>query len=797
MVKNYLKTAWMNLLRSKIYSFTNIAGLSMGLACAMLIMLYVKDEVSYDRFHKNVSHIYRIDREIKKQDASINHSSYTGYFQGPRFIASVPEIQSFVRFQPSQVDVKAGADIQSQAVSFVDNNFFSVLTFPLISGDAKTALTQSHSVVITEEMAEKYFGSSDAVGKTITINNNGKFLPYTVTGIAKNCPQNSSVKFQFLLPLQVSAEDENKNENWFNSFLTTFVVLAPDADIKATQAKMDRVFQSDASETIKTLQSKFGIKDIGMSYILEPLTDIHLGKTIDATDEILANKSNPVYSYILSGLAVFILLIACINFVNLTVARSVKRAKEIGIRKVVGGTRRQLMIQFLSESLILCFVAFSLAVFIVLILLPVFNQLSNKALALSYLFDAKLGTAYVALFIFTGLLAGFYPAAILSGYHPVQTLYSRFNLVGKNYLQKSLVIFQFALASFLIIATLTIFLQFDYLTTQNLGYDDTNLVTVEKWDMTHKEAALLKQMLLNNPNIVDVAPKNSGYAGNTVKVNGDNPVNVTVETIDASYLPLLKIPIVQGRNFSADFPYDSAHAVLVNEAFAKQAGWKQPVGKQVRGYENDVYTVAGVVKDYHYKPLTEKMAPQLFTMNPKTNYGMVYIKLKPGTETASLQYIAKTFKDLFPLSAFAYNFKDQQNAKSYEAEARWKQILFFSAMLTIFISCIGLFGLSVLSAEKRTKEIGVRKVLGASVSSIVSILSADFLKLIFTALIISIPFAYIATNRWLKDYPYRITLSWWLFASSGILVLLIALATISFQSIKAAIANPVKSLRTE
>lgn len=797
MVKNYLKTAWMNLLRSKIYSFTNIAGLSMGLACAMLIMLYVKDEVSYDGFHKNVSHIYRIDREIKKQDASINHSSYTGYFQGPRFIAGVPEIQSFVRFQPSQVDVKAGADIQSQAVSFVDNNFFSVLTFPLISGDPKTALTQSHSVVITEEMAEKYFGSSDAVGKTITINSNGKFLPYTVTGIAKNCPQNSSVKFQFLLPLQVSAEDENKNENWFNSFLTTFVVLAPDADIKATQAKMDRVFQSDASETIKILQSKFGIKDIGLSYILEPLTDIHLGKTIDATDEILANKSDPVYSYILSGLAVFILLIACINFVNLTVARSVKRAKEIGIRKVVGGTRRQLMIQFLSESFILCFVAFSLAVYIALVLLPVFNQLSNKALALSYLFDAKLVTAYVALFIFTGLLAGFYPAAILSGYHPVQTLYSRFNLVGKNYLQKSLVIFQFALASFLIIATLTIFLQFDYLTTQKLGYDDTNLVTVEKWDMTHKEAALLKQMLLNNPNIVDVAPKNSGYAGNTVKVNGDKQVNVTVETIDASYLPLLKIPVVQGRNFSADFPSDSAHAVLVNETFAKQAGWAQPVGKQVRGYENDVYTVVGVVKDYHYKPLTEKMAPQLFTMNPNTNYGMVYIKLKPGTETASLQYIAKTFKDLFPLSAFAYNFKDLQNAKSYEVEARWKQILFFSAMLTIFISCIGLFGLSVLSAEKRTKEIGVRKVLGASVSSIVSILSADFLKLIFTALIISIPFAYIAANRWLKDYPYRITLDWWLFASSGILVLLIAMATISFQSIKAAIANPVKSLRTE
>jgi putative ABC transport system permease protein len=798
MFKNYFKTAFRNLPRNKIYSLINIAGLSLGLACAILIMLYVKDEVSYDRFHKNVSRIYRIDRQQTKGDGSVHSSSYTGYFQGPRFSAKIPEIQSFVRFDPGQVDIKTDADIQSQAVCFVDANFFFVFTFPLISGDPKTVLTQPNSVVITEDMAKKYFGNSNAVGKIISINREGSFTPYVVTGVAENCPQNSSVKFQVLLPLKVSAEDESNNDNWFNYSLTTFVVLAPNADLKTVQNKMDKVFEADASEAINEIRTKYGIKDMGTSYAFEPLTAIHLGNIVPDEDEILSDKSNPTFSYILSAIALFILLIACINFVNLTVARSVKRAKEIGIRKVIGGTRKQLMIQFLSESFILCLIAFSFAIVIVTTVLPVFNELSNKALSLSYLFDAKLIIDYVALFVTTGLLAGFYPAAVLSNYHPVKTLYSRFSLAGKNYLQKSLVVFQFTLASFLIIGTLAIFLQFNYLTTQSLGYDDTNLVTVGKYQLTRNEAALFKQALMKDPDIIDVAPGNAGYNNNTVKAGADKDINVVIETIDASYLPLLKIPVVNGRNFSADYPSDPMHTVLVNEAFVQQAGWKQPVGELITSFENSkTYTVAGVVKDYHYKPLTEKIQPQIFTMNAANNYGMVYIKIKTGTETSSLQYIAKTFKDLFPLSPFAYNFKDQQNEQSYEAVAKWKKILLFSAILTIFISCIGLFGLSVLSAEKRTKEIGIRKVLGASVSSIVSTLSTDFLKLIFVSLVISIPLAWMAINKWLQNYPYRITLSWWLFAAAGIMIILIALITISFQSIRTAVANPINSLRTE
>jgi len=797
MFRNYFKTSFRNLLQNKVYSFINIAGLSIGLACAMLIMLYVQDEVSYDRFHKNANQLYRIDKQITRDDKSVSNGSYTGYFPGPRFAAKIPEIQSYVRYQPAQADIKTGADIQSQAVYLVDANFFSVFSFPLLSGNATSVLAQPNSVVITEDMAKKYFGSADAVGKTISIKEDSVFKPYAVTGVAKNCPQNSSIKFEVLLPLKVSAVDESNNSNWFNSFLSTFVVLSPGADIKAVQSKMDKVFESDASEAISAIKNKYHVKSIGQAYMLEPFTAIHLGTTVPDGDEILRDKSNPEFSYILSAIAIFILLIACINFVNLTVARSVKRAKEIGIRKVIGGTSKQLRIQFLSESFILCLIAFIVALVIVVMVLPVFSQLSNKILFLSYLFNVKLIIYYIALFAITSLLAGFYPSIVLSNYNPVQALYSRFNLAGKNYLQKALVIFQFALASFLIIGSIAIFLQFNYLTTQSLCYDDSNLITVDKFPLSRNEAALFKQELMKNPNIAGVAPKNGGNNNNTVKVSGDKQVNIAIETIDASYLSLLKVPLITGRNFNAEYPSDALHSVLVNEAFVNEAGWKHPVGEQINTFDNETYTVIGVTKDYHYKPLTEKIGPQFFTMNPANGYGTMYIKIRPGTETASLQYIAKTYKNLFPLSPFAYTFKQEQNEQSYASEARWKKIILFSAILTIFISCIGLFGLSVLAVEKRIKEIGVRKVLGASSGSIVTILSRDFLRLIFISLALSIPLAWLATSKWLQNYPYRITLSWWLFLSGGVLVILIALITISFQSVKAAVANPVKSLRSE
>ena len=800
MFKNYFKTAIRNLRRNKIYSFINIAGLSIGLACAMLILLYVKDEVSFDRFHKNVNNIYRIVSKSKRNGVE-HKDANTGFLQGPRFQQNIPGIQSFVRIQSGSEDIKTGTEIQSQELLFVDSVFFSVFNFPLLNGNAKTCLKEPHSIVLSEDAAKKQFGTTDAVGKVMMVKEDSAFVPYKVTAVAKKCPQNSSIKFDVLLPIKESKEDAQNNDNWFNFFLNTFVVLNPNASLQRVENQMQHYYIADASQTFKQMIEKYGggLFDENMgTYFLQPFTDMHMSTELPAQNG-LANASNPLYSYILSGIALFVLLIACINFVNLTVARSVKRAKEIGVRKVIGSSRKQLISQFLSESFFLCFIAFALAVIIVQLVLPVFNDISNKALSISYLFDAKLITFYLLLFFVTGLLAGFYPALVLSGYKPVETLYSRFNLGGKNYLQKSLVVLQFALASFLIIATFTIYSQFNFLTKTDLGYNDSNIVVVNKDGIKHSEAALFKSELLKNPNIIDVAPKNGGSWGTLAKPSNDSSIMFNYETVDESYIPEFKIPVIKGRNFSKAFPADSNNSILVNEAFVEKAGWKNPVGETVNFFynNNEIFHVIGVVKDYHYLALNQKIGPQLFTMKNDNLYGTFNIKIKPNTETQSLKYIQKTFKSFFPLSPYSYVFKDEENLRNYEAEAKWKQILLFGAILTIFISCIGLFGLSVLSAEKRTKEIGIRKVLGASVKSVVAILSKDFLKLVFIALIIAIPLAWLAANKWLEHYPYRITIGWQLFAIAGLLVIIVALATVSFQAIKTAVANPVKSLRTE
>jgi putative ABC transport system permease protein len=799
MIKNYFKITWRNLLKNKIFSLINIAGLSIGLACAMLILLYVKDEVSFDRFHKNGNNIYRIVTRSKYR--GIEHKdSNTGFLQGPRFAKNVPGIESFVRIQSGAADIKTGTEIQSHELLRVDPGFFSVFTFPLLNGNAVTCLTEPNSIVMSEDFAKRQFGTTDAVGKIVMLKDNNAFVPFKVTAVAKRCPQNSSIKFDVLLPFKESEADAQNNDNWYSVFLNTFVVLNPKVSLETVEKQMQNFYLQDASEAFKEMIKKYGGgTDASMgTYFLQSFTDMHMNTELSAENG-LVNASNPMYSYILSGIALFILLIACINFVNLTVARSLKRSKEIGIRKVIGGDRRQLIIQFLGESFLLCLVAFSTALLIVQLILPVFNELANKALSFSYLFDVKLITGYVLLLLLTGLLAGFYPALVLSGYKPVQTLYHRFNLSSKNYLQKSLVVLQFALASFLIIATFTIYRQFNFLTKTDLGYDDSNIVEVNKWQMSHSEAAYFKAELLKNPSIADVAPKNGGYWGTRAKLFNDSAIFFNYVTIDESYIPTLKIPLIEGRNFSHAYPSESANSILVNESFVKKAGWKNPIGETVNFFynNNEIYKVIGVVKDYHYQALNQKIGPQLFTMKNSNLYGTFNIKIKPGTETESLKFIQKTFKQYFPLSPYSYIFKDDQRMKDYESEAKWKQIIFFGAILTIFISCIGLFGLSVLSAEKRTKEIGIRKVLGASVKSVVTTLSRDFLKLVLIALIAAIPLAWMAANKWLQNYPYRIKLDWWLFAIASLLVIIVALATVITQALKAAVANPVKSLRTE
>jgi putative ABC transport system permease protein len=799
MIRNYFKTAWRNLLRNKIYSFINIIGLSLGLACAMLIMLFVKDEVSYDRFHKDVSHIYRIVSKTKRNGV-VQKSIHTGYLQGPRFKQNVPGIQSFVRISGGARDIKKGADIRSQNLLNVDSGFFSMFTFPLLHGDAKTCLAEPRSIVFSEDAAKKQFGNTDVVGNTVMVKEDSVFVPYKVTAVARTCPQNSSIKFDVLLPFKESVQDANNNENWYNFFLNTFVVLNPKANISVVEKQMQNFYEKDARQIFDELNKKYdsGPDPQMGTYFLQQFTDIHMNPKLPATNG-LSDGSNPMYSYILSGIALFVLLIACINFVNLTVARSLKRAKEIGVRKVIGSGKKQLIVQFLGESFFLCVIAFISAILLVEISLPVFNRLSNKALSLSYLFDIKLVTAYIVLLFITGLLAGFYPAIVLSGYKPVETLYSRFRLAGKNYLQKSLVVLQFTFAAFLICATLVIYRQFDFLTKADLGYDDSNIIELHKDGMNHRKAALFKAALLENPNIVEVAAKNGGRWMTGAKFGNDSSMMFEYETIDESYLPALKIPLVMGRNFSKSFPSDSTRSILVNEEFVKKAGWKHPIGEIVNFYynNNEIYHVVGVVKDYHYLALNQKINPQMFTMKNDNQYGQFNIKIKPNAAADCLAFIQKKFKDFFPLSPYDYTFKNEKNIREYESEAKWKQIMLFGAILTIFVSCIGLFGLSVLAAEKRTKEIGIRKILGASVNGVVTILSKDFLKLVCIALIVAVPAAWMVANKWLQNYPYRITIGWQIFAAACFLVVFIAMATVSFQAIKAAVANPVKSLRTE
>lgn len=810
MFKNYLKTTFRNLTRNKVYSFINIAGLSLGLACAMLIMLYVKDEVSFDRFHKNANNIYRV---ISKSPRGENMVS-TGALPGPRFTQNVPGIRSFVRMRNGRQDIKTGKYVHSQGLMYVDSNFFSIFTFPLLAGDAKTCLTRPHSIILNEDIAKAQFNTVDAVGKIVMVKDDSAFVPYKVTAVAKRCPQNSSIQFEVLLPLKVSDADANNDDNWFGVSLNTFVMLDDKANLQTIEKQMQRVYESDAKQALEALSTKNGERNnVKLStYFLQSFPDMHLSTEFPVNnnfghlskaeahlDNGLTNASSPIYSYILSGIALFVLLIACINFVNLTVARSVKRAKEIGVRKVIGGTRKQLITQFLGESFFLCTLAFVLAIAMVQLVLPVFDNLANKALSLSYLFDVKLVTAYIILYVTTGLLAGFYPALVLSGYNPVQTLYSRFQTAGKNYLQKSLVVLQFTLASFLIIATFIVYAQFNFLTKTNLGYDDNNLVIIQTSDTKHSDAEAFKNELLVNPNIVGVSAKNGNIWQAGAKGDLDSGINTRYETIDENYLPLLKIPLVAGRNFSPSYPADSTQSIIVNESFAKAAHWKNPIGKVVSlaWGEIETYHVIGVVKDYHFASVAEKITPQLLTMKTGNLYGSYYIKIKPGSETASLKWIQKIFQQFYPADPYSYVFKNDENRRQYAAVEKWEQVILFSAILTIFISCIGLFGLSVLSAEQRTKEIGIRKVLGASVKSIAANLSTDFIKLVIVALIIASPFAYLAASKWLQNFPYRVALTWWMFLLAALLVVSIALFTVSFQAIKAAIANPVKSLRTE
>ncbi|HZY36339.1 MAG TPA: ABC transporter permease [Mucilaginibacter sp.] len=799
MIKNYLKIAWRNLSRNKIFSVIKILGLSIGLAVCMLIFLYTKDEVSYDQFHQNKAQIFRITQQWQFGNNPPQSMGNTNAIVGESFAKEIPEIQQVARINGAGVTVKKNNNVFAETPLFVDDNFFGVFTFPLIEGNKTTALTDLHSVVLSEDMAKKYFGTADAVGKIMQLKLGDEFENFAVTAITENSPQNSTLKADMLLPLKYY-EKFNSNKGWFGGSLNTFLLLSPRANLKTVEGKMQKLFDINTKEMLAKAKQQQGTA-VKIKLGLQPLTAIHLS-TEAGPDNGMADGSNPVYSYILTCIAVFVLVIACINFINLAIAQSLKRSKEIGIRKVVGGTRRQLIKQFLTESLLVSIIAFAVAIFLTLVILPFFNELANKKLSLSYLSDGYLYAGFFLLLIVTSFIAGFYPSLVLSAFKPVKVLYNKQKLGAKNNPTKGLVVLQFTLSVLLIIGTIAINSQLNFLLHTNPGYDSTNLVRMDIpiSNASDKLPELFKNELANKTGIISVAAKNGGRSISGAKAGGKN-IEIENNKIDDKLLPTFKIPIIAGRNFSSANPSDAMHAVIVNESFVKEAGWKieNAIGKTVELGDNKTRSAAivGVVKDYHFTSFKEKITPELFSMDTAFNYGAIWVKISPANIPQTLAMLQNTYKKLVPYFPYSYQFLNDINARNYETETKWKQIISIASMLFIFISCIGLFGLVILSIEQRKKEIGIRKVLGAAVSRIVVLISREFVVLISISFAIAAPIAWYAINKWLQGFAYRISISWWMFALAGASVISIALVVMSFQTIRAALANPVKSLKTE
>jgi len=795
MLRNYIITALRNLWRNKFFSFINIFGLGVGVSCCMLIVLYAKDELSFDRFHERGNNIYRITADLTNSKGEVTKLGNTGLMPGPRFVAQIPELECYVRLQPDYSNVRKGAEVFEQNALWADENFFEVFTFPFLYGDPKTCLKELNAVVVSEDVAQKYFGKANVVGQSLQLSTGKTFESFIISAVTKNSPQNSSIKIEMIRPIKFRLARENEDA-WMNFFLNTFVVFRPGTNVADVKTKANIIFKKEAAEQIKMMKEKYDF-DEKVEFHFQPLTAMHLSKDYPSSNGLL-NASNPVYSYILSGIALFILLIACINFVNLTLARSLKRAKEIGIRKVVGGQRKQLVAQFLGESFVLSFLSFVFAIVLVNVMLPFFNSLSDKALSFSYLLDSKLIAGYFLLFVFTGLLAGFYPALILSRFNPVDTLYGKIRFSGKNYLSRGLIVLQFTLATFLIIATMTVFSQFNYLLNYDLGYDTSNILRVVAGKMNKLKMETLKSELMREPAINNVTSKQGGGYVTVAHINGETNQEFGFSKIDEENFPLFKIPVLEGRNFSKDHPVDSTSSLIVNESFVKAAGWKKPIGEVIDFfYKNKKYHVIGVVKDFHTGPLTEKITPQVFSLDPELSYEILFIKINPNGKAAALNHTEKIVRRMFPAIPYRYAFLDEDLSDQYKNEAKWKQMISFATILTIFISCIGLLGLASLSAEKHSKEVGIRKVLGASVPGIVGKLLLDFLKLVSIATCISLPTAWWAMNKWLENYPYRTHLTIYTFAFAVVAVMLAAFSTVCFQAVRTAMINPIKSLRSE
>ncbi|MFC1563405.1 ABC transporter permease [candidate division KSB1 bacterium] len=804
MFGNYIKIAFRNIVRYKGYTFINIFGLAAGIVCCLMIYLYVQDELSYDKYNENSDNIYRIVNSGTIRGNQLSVPLVSGPW-GPAMVQEFPEVLNAVRFKtPDSQWLIEYQDKKffERGFYFTDSTYFSVFTVEMVKGDPKTALDAPFSVVITEEMAEKYFGDEDPLGKIIK---GDLVIEFTVTGVMKKHPRTSHMNFDFLASIDTIREARdvsgfpiygNLLNNWQQFGIYTYILLQENADPDIVEQKMKAMLD----ERLGRMFSTFGIE---LSPYLQKMTDIHLESHLD--NEIEPNSDIKLV-YIFSAVAVFILIIASINYMNLSTARSAARAKEVGLRKVAGAYKKQLIVQFLSESIIFALIASVIAAAVVVLLLPAFNSVSGKELVIGTLLNPQMFLFLTAMFIGVGLISGSYPAFLLSMYRPSEVLSGNIKSRGSSaLLRKILVLVQFSLSVVLIIAFSTVSRQMEFINNKDLGFTKDNIIAIRLPDSgLRARFESLKDALLTNSNIISVSGSNSipgGDFGLGLLAPEGRPasenINVTMTTAGYDFDKTFDFEIIEGRGFQEEFTADMGNAVLINEEAARQFGFETGSEKRLSAGGQFVFNVVGVVKDFHFKSLHESIEPFVFTLQDPNSYFWAFVRFNGSNFTDVIGYVERTWREVNPQHPFDYVFVDEYYDRQYQSEQRMSSLSSFFTVIAILIACLGLFGLASFTAEQRTKEIGIRKVLGASVSGIVLILSREFTKWVVFSVGLAWPIAYYFMGKWLEGFAYRTGLSIWAFIGSGLLTLLIALLTVSYQSIKTAMNDPVSSLRYE
>ena len=805
MLKNYLKIASRNLLKNKVYSFINIIGLSTATACVLLSLLFWKNEHSFDSFHENKPNIYRIVTTMTQEKGSESQIiGGTGQVQGAAFSAAVPEIELFTRVMGGAIynDVTANEKTFALQSLFVDDTFFDVFTFQFIEGNSTTAFGGTNSVVITESTAMKYFNRTDVTGELLRMDTDPSFQrlggkPLVVSAVVADPPANSSIQFDALFAfdfLQLSFTDTN----WLNAYLGTFLVLRPDANIAAVEQKFNRVFESLAQEQLSQSQSEYGFAP-QISYSLQQLTDVHLKPLEEGGETGIVNGSSPEYSYAFLGIALFILLMAGINFVNISIANSLKRMREVGVRKVLGGGKIEIAKHFITETFLVCGIACVIALVMLFVSLPFVNEIIGKELIVSGLVSVEMGLAAALLFVAILFLTSAYPAFVLANLNPAEVLYNKQKPVQLGVFNHGLVVVQFGIGVLLLVAMLTYYFQMDYIQNKDLGYDPNQVVKVElRGNLDYEKVSDYLKTELNRQTVIQSTSVTQDGFVYKASANGKQ-IDALHRKIDESYLETMGIELTLGNNFSTDKFATSQDGVIVNEAFLKATGLTNPIGESIgvnETYNAHKKTIIGVVKDFHVSSLREEIQPLIMVVNDR-KVGALFVKIQQKQQQKALELIEQTYKSAVPAGVFEYRFMDELNASQYQREQQMQQIINAATIISLLICCLGLFGLTHLSTRQRVKEIGVRKVLGASVSEIVQLLSIDFLKLLGVSFLIALPVAWYVLAEWLNGFAYRIDNTVQILVLSCIAALLIAFVTISYQAIKAALANPVESLRKE